>query len=725
MTRDRNYRDELAFEQARNEHYRRCLAEENARRAAGNGGIAMPANAFWTGDGKPRPLSALTDGSLVGRVSFDVHDDDLAYLRDYYVAHPHCDCDESMFVVSWAAELAKPLYLGTGWKPSSRMDARYTPNPEALRARRNFAHKSYRIVAFADDLEPATAPRSVFPRAVAAPAPPPPAPPPPRPSVPAAPSHDTPPRVPAPSAASPPRPPDSPKPVEPAPEPSGDPEGQPGDDESAAPGTGPPDTTESDGESTPPADLIRAHRLVIDSLEAPRSDRLHSVLATLQPDQYRYVTWPATEHLAVQGHPGTGKTIIAAHRAAWLTHAEHHRQQTEHRRMKNVALVGPTHEWASHVSSVLAETGATGVTVVSMETIVRKLAGEQRQPLHRDDQKGFETGWELGRAVDRTVQVLQQRLAKISTSEPKRRRLIFDKIVQNPENAVIIEYPELVEWLRQARNSDHASSDPSYVLLRACIGVLAETSRTFGPFEHMIVDEVQDIRGAEWWIIDRLLSGGGTYSLFGDMNQRRADFTWPSWDVLVDKLELSSSDESTFNIMSLTTGYRSNSEILNYAARLLPRTERTVSALRRGDRSSVDCQRVGPTQVIPRAFERARTLTEEYSDGFVAVISWNPHDLDAIQKRFFECGWRRSPMGRRFLELTPATGPVTPVQKIMLARPVDARGLEFDGVVVVEPADFQRNLGRHGSLYTSLTRANKKLVVIHSKTLPRELKRRT
>ncbi len=44
--------------------------------------------------------------------------------------------------------------------------------------------------------------------------------------------------------------------------------------------------------------------------------------------------------------------------------------------------------------------------------------------------------------------------------------------------------------------------------------------------------------------------------------------------------------------------------------------------------------------------------------------------------------------------------------------------------MVVEPGDFQKNVGRHGSLYTSLTRANKKLVVVHSKALPKELKGR-
>ncbi len=57
--------------------------------------------------------------------------------------------------------------------------------------------------------------------------------------------------------------------------------------------------------------------------------------------------------------------------------------------------------------------------------------------------------------------------------------------------------------------------------------------------------------------------------------------------------------------------------------------------------------------------------------------------------------------------------------------PSEARGLEFDGVVVVEPADFPANMGREGPLYTSLTRATKELVLVHNKKLPRRLRSRS
>jgi len=61
---------------------------------------------------------------------------------------------------------------------------------------------------------------------------------------------------------------------------------------------------------------------------------------------------------------------------------------------------------------------------------------------------------------------------------------------------------------------------------------------------------------------------------------------------------------------------------------------------------------------------------------------------------------------------------------IRLVTPDHACGVEFDAVVVVEPSAFPRNLGRFGPLYTSLTRANRELNVVHAQPLPDGLRRR-
>jgi len=138
---------------------------------------------------------------------------------------------------------------------------------------------------------------------------------------------------------------------------------------------------------------------------------------------------------------------------------------------------------------------------------------------------------------------------------------------------------------------------------------------------------------------------------------------------------------------------------------------------------------VRPDELLATAEVEARLLAEEFRDGVVAMIVWSSASRDEMRDVVLRCGWRRvSGVANRttFTLREPAASDAEAAHRatLRIMRAVQARGLEFDGVVVAEPADFQKNLGRHGSLYTSLTRANKKLVVVHSKPLPKELKGR-
>ena len=147
----------------------------------------------------------------------------------------------------------------------------------------------------------------------------------------------------------------------------------------------------------------------------------------------------------------------------------------------------------------------------------------------------------------------------------------------------------------------------------------------------------------------------------------------------------------------LDSGYRSTREILGFAAALLPRGMRKHSALRKGPEPLV--RRVGPRQVTDRSREEAERLTGRYSQGSVAVIAWDRDKLEQIERTLRKSGWRKDSGGEWLQRPSHSC-------RLSVVRPARARGLEYDGVVVVEPADFKPNIGRHGELYTSLTRAN-------------------
>lgn len=102
---------------------------------------------------------------------------------------------------------------------------------------------------------------------------------------------------------------------------------------------------------------MRAEAAVLKRLAAPREDKLQSVLALLQPDQHTLVSWPVDQSLVVQGHPGTGKTVVAAYRAAYLVNPALYEDggalAARATKPLKVLLVGPTAGYVSHVDGLI------------------------------------------------------------------------------------------------------------------------------------------------------------------------------------------------------------------------------------------------------------------------------------------------------------------------------------------------------------------------------------
>jgi len=115
--------------------------------------------------------------------------------------------------------------------------------------------------------------------------------------------------------------------------------------------------------------------------------------------------------------------------------------------------------------------------------------------------------------------------------------------------------------------------------------------------------------------------------------------------------------------------------------------------------------------VADEAVAAASKLIDRVGGGTVAVITV---DTRAITVLLASQGWSTTSASSSIWKNGERTLRVIP--------PGRARGLEFDGVVVVEPADFPENVGRQGVLYTALTRANRLLTVVHRKPLPKGLK---
>jgi DNA helicase IV len=104
----------------------------------------------------------------------------------------------------------------------------------------------------------------------------------------------------------------------------------------------------------------------IASLGTERSDRMRDVLGTIQADQDAIIRAGARGALVVEGGPGTGKTVVALHRAAYLLYSDprlgHHRG--------DILVVGPHEPYLAYVSDVLPSLGEEGVQTCTLRELV-------------------------------------------------------------------------------------------------------------------------------------------------------------------------------------------------------------------------------------------------------------------------------------------------------------------------------------------------------------------
>ncbi|MGY1692456.1 RNA polymerase recycling motor ATPase HelR [Geodermatophilus sp. SYSU D01105] len=104
----------------------------------------------------------------------------------------------------------------------------------------------------------------------------------------------------------------------------------------------------------------------IASLGSSRSPRMRDVLGTIQADQDAVIRAGSAGALVVDGGPGTGKTVVALHRTAYLLHSD---PRLGHRR-GGVLFVGPHQPYLAHVADVLPSLGEEGVQTCTLRDLV-------------------------------------------------------------------------------------------------------------------------------------------------------------------------------------------------------------------------------------------------------------------------------------------------------------------------------------------------------------------
>jgi DNA helicase IV len=498
---------------------------------------------------------------------------------------------------------------------------------------------------------------------------------------------------------------------------------------------------------------------LLEELERAREARMRDIVATIQADQYRLIARDPWPPLVVQGGPGTGKTAVGLHRASFLLYA--HREE-----LRRVLVVGPNPTFMDYVSHVLPTLGEESVEQRAVGELVEGIEVTRADPL---DVQRLKADVRMAEVVRRAVEArveprpeeLSLRLdgALIRVREEEVAQLVEEARAERGLSAAARElfrmnvlrrfyrhygdrlggsaflaFDEIERALRRegrlTRFLDHVwpapgpeqvvrhalssrdrlaavadgilGDDEQALLARARRGwsdadlPLLDEARALllgapRPFGHVIVDEAQDLTPMQLRMIGR--RGAGSFTILGDIAQATGPVPYDGWGELLPYLP--GGLEAT--VEELRHAYRVPREIMALALPLLeriaPGTEPPL-AYRVGAAPPRILHR---EPVLARAFDEAARLAGE--EGLLAVIV--PPSLRGGE--------------------TPSLFDETSVP---LLTPREAKGMEFDHVVVVEPAAIvDEALGGQGlrELYVALTRPTRTLVVVHERPLPNEL----
>jgi DNA helicase IV len=527
------------------------------------------------------------------------------------------------------------------------------------------------------------------------------------------------------------------------------------------------------------ADGFEGHAAALDdqsafiaSLGSSRSTRMRDVLGTIQADQDAIIRAGSRGVLVVDGGPGTGKTVVALHRAAYLLYAD---PRLGHRR-GGVLFVGPHQPYLAYVADVLPSLGEEGVQTCTLRDLVAEGAAaaietdpnvarlkssadlvtaietavsiyeeppikgmtvetpwsgiwlsaddwaeafdapepgtphnEARDQVWAELLTAFNRAWPLLDAAD-LVADLWSVPAYLRTCAPWLRPEDVSALQRaDPQAWTVPDLPLLdaarqrlgdPEAARRRRRQRAAMAAQREEMLRV-VDHLIETDDSdmqvmsmlrgedlqdslvdetalpgiapdvlAGPFAHIVVDEAQELTDAEWQML-LLRCPSRSFTIVGDRAQARHGFA-ESWPERLERVGL-----DRINLASLSINYRTPEEVMAEAEPII--------------------RAVLPDANVPTSI---RSSGVPVVLGFVSELgsildTWLAAHADGTGCVIGDPTFRAT---SRVRSLTPEL----------------SKGLEFDLVVLIDPAAFGNGIEGAVDRYVAMTRATQQLVILTS-----------
>ncbi|MGI9030223.1 MAG: HelD family protein [Ilumatobacteraceae bacterium] len=478
---------------------------------------------------------------------------------------------------------------------------------------------------------------------------------------------------------------------------------------------------------------------VLAEIGAERTGAMREIVATIQAEQDLVIRASMEQVLVVQGGPGTGKTAVALHRAAYLLF-EHRRRLAR----DGILVIGPNRAFLDYIANVLPSLGERSVrqctvldlctprvevsSVDDVETARVKgapaMLAELELAADRAVQPPMEdvvvpvgvhrvvfgrdeiTEW-LARATDGVVPFNQRRLRlrAIAKQELMRRTDRDDLWSQAAplRKALDAAWPtqqpaRLVDRLLPGpRGRRRAWTVADQLLVDEANSILNGPPGTYG---HVIVDEAQDHSAVALRVIGRR-SPAASMTLVGDVAQSTSPAGQERWSDVFRWV--ASRARAGGEVAELTSGYRVPEPILSVANRLLPLTGVDAAASR-----SVRREGSAPAWTHVDHADLPRSVAAAVADvkhrhrltGVVAPVAHHAVIGGALADNGHVAVDHLHQFDRA---------------EVPLFAPEQVKGLELDGVVVVQPDEIMDGTARGARLlYVAMTRAVQELAFVTS-----------
>lgn len=122
-------------------------------------------------------------------------------------------------------------------------------------------------------------------------------------------------------------------------------------------------------------DVLAVTTAAAAAVETPRAGRMADIVATIAADQDRIIRSPLEQITVVEGGPGTGKTVVALHRAAWLLYTYRDRLAKH-----GVLIIGPSQAFLHYIDQVLPSLGETDVVLLTPGQLYPPVSTERTDP---------------------------------------------------------------------------------------------------------------------------------------------------------------------------------------------------------------------------------------------------------------------------------------------------------------------------------------------------------